>query len=153
MAKINIKITKKETGFRNDKKIIDADICNGNWKYWDNHYEFEEKETLTINNICKSIYLSAPVKDAYPFYDHEAVKERHELIVTDAMVRTYDSLIDYLNHRVNNCKEDYKKHGWTERTFTIVLFDLSTSKFRDDAVADVVYEKECLCEVKITIME
>ena len=152
--KMNIKITKLETGFlRTPTEIIDIDICNGNWKYNDDHMETEEKISLTINNICKSVYLSAPVKDAYPFHDHEKIIEDNELIVTDSMVRIYDSLIDYLNHRINNVKDDYKKHGWTERDFTIVLFDLSIAKFREDAVTDIVYEKECLCEVKITVVE
>lgn len=152
MAKLNIQIT-KENRYDGQEKILDIDIKNGNWKYWEDHFEFEEKQSLTINNICKSFYLSTPVKDAYPFYDYEHLEETNELIVKDAMVRTYDSLLDYLNHRVNNCKDDYKKHGWTEREFTIILFKLGTDKFRCGAVEDIVYEKECLCEVKITIME
>lgn len=152
--KMNIQITKIEKGFlSNENEIVNIDICNGHWKYEENNWE-DGKISLTLNNICKAHYLHQPVKDAYPFYDFEEVKENNNLIVTDAMVRTYDSLIDYLTHRINNTKEDYKKHGWTERTFTIVLFDLSTKKFRDDVTTDIVYEQEGLyCEVKITVVE
>ena len=152
MAKINIQIT-KETGFmKTHEEIVNIDICNGNWKYNDNLMETTEKISLTINNICKTNYLSQPVKDAYPIYDHDLFKATGEIQVSEAMVRTYDSLIDYLNHRVNNVKDDYKKHGWTERTFTIVLYDLTT-KLQKDMVKDLVYENDGLCEVKITVVE
>ena len=152
--KMNIQITKIKNGFlRNNEEIANIDINCGNWKYWEHTMKTDEKISLTLNNICKTHLLHQPVKDAYPFYDHEKAKENYELIVTDAMVRTYDSLIDYLTHRINNCKDDYKKYSWTESDFTIVLFDLSTKKFRDDIVTDIVYEKEALCEVKITIVE
>ena len=151
--KMNIKITKLETGFlRTPREIVDIDICNGNWKYNDDLMETEEKTSLTLNTICKSHYLSQPVKDAYPIYDHDLFKATGEIQVAEAMVRTYDSLLDYLNHRINNVKDDYKKHGWTEREFTIVLYDLTT-KLQKDIVKDIVYENNGLCEVKITVVE
>ena len=150
---MNIQITKIGTKFlETDSQIIDIDICNGNWKYNDDRMESTEKESLTINTICKSSYLSLPVKDAYPVYDHDLFKATGEIQVAEALVRTYDSLIDYLNHRVNNVKDDYKKHGWTEREFTIVLYDLST-RLQKDIVKDLVYEKEALLEVKIKVIE
>ena len=92
------------------------------------------------------------MKDAYPVYDHDLFKATGEIQVAEALVRTYDSLIDYLNHRVNNVKDDYNKHGWTEREFTIVLYDLST-RLQKDIVKDLVYEKEALLEVKIKVIE
>ena len=152
--KMNITITKIGTGiFETDSKIADIDICNGNWKYNDDHMETDEKIPLTINTIRKSRYLSQPVKDAYPFYNHDAVKENNELIVTDAMVRIYESFLEYLNCRIENTKEEYCKFGWTERTYNIVLFDLASNKFRDDVTGDIVYEKEALLEVKFTVVE
>ena len=150
--KLNIQITKIQKGFlSNENEIVNIDINNGNWKYEENNWE-KGKISLTINNICKAHYLHQPVKDAYPFYDKEEAKN-YNLVVEDAMVREYDSLIDYLTHRINNVKENYKKYGWTEQTFNIILFDLNTKKFRDDIVADIVFEKEALCEVKISVVE
>ena len=151
--KMNIKITKQATGiYTEDEVIIDIYINNGNWRYWENYFENNETQSLTINNICKSNYLSQPVKNAYPIHDHDLLKKTGELQVTGAMVRTYDSLIDYLNHRINHVKEDYKKHGWDEREFTIVLYDLTT-KLQKDIVKDIVYEKEGLCKVEIRVVE
>ena len=152
--KMNITLTKIGTGiFETDSKIADITICNGNWRYNDDHIDTDEKVPLTINTIRKSHYLSQPVKDAYPFYDHEALQENNEIKVIDAMVREYDSLLEYLNCRIDNTKEGYCKYGWTERTYNIVLFDLSSKKFRENVTEDIVYEKDALLEVKFTVME
>ena len=152
--KMNIKLTKIGTGFlENDREIVNIDITNGHWKYWDYHMETDAKEPLTINSINKAHYLHFPVKDAFPYCDTKLAREKHEYKVIDAMVRTYDTLLSYLNCRIENTKEDYWKFGWAEDKFTIVLFDLASEKFREDVTKDVVYEKEALCEVKITVVE
>jgi len=152
--KMNITITKIGTKiFETDSKIADIDICNGNWRYIDDHMDTDEKVPLTINTIRKSHYLSQPVKDAYPFYDHEALQENDEIKVIDAMVRIYDSFLEYLNCRIDNTKEEYLKYGWTERTYNIVLFDLASKKFRTGVTEDIAYEKEALLEVKFTVVE
>ena len=154
IMKMNIKLTKIGTGFlEDDCEIVNIDITNGHWKYNDDHMETDAKEPLTINSINKAHYLHLPVKDAYPFCDHDLLREKNEYKVVDAMVRTYDTLLSYLNCRIENTKEDYWEHGWTEREFTIVLFDLASEKFREDVTKDVVYEKEALCEVEITVVE
>ena len=143
-----------ETGFlRTNEEIVNIDICNGNWKYWDTHSETEEKTSLTINNIYNAHYLNKPVKDVYPFYDYEKAREENILIVTDAMVRTYDTLLGYLNCRINNSKEEYKKYGWTERTYNIIMFDESIVRSSDDVTEGVNYNKGNLIEVKITVVE
>lgn len=143
---MNIKITKLETGFlRTPSKIIDIDICCGNWKYWDDHKETTEKQSLTINTICNSTYLSLPVKDAVGMHDENEWKENRKIIIADAFVRTYDSLIDYLNHRINNAKDSCLK----EHTFHCVLFEDNCLSKDQTVVNDITYEKESLLEVKI----
>jgi len=153
--KMNIQIIKNETGFlKTPYEIVNIDINNGHWKYVDNLMETEEKISLTINSIRKSHYLEKPVKDAYPFYDHEHLKETNELKVTDAMVRSYETLLDFLNCRINNTKEDYKRHGWTEREFEAVLFDLKYVRAtEDDVVGNMVYEADENITVKIKVVE
>lgn len=151
MAKINIQITKKETGFlrNNEEKIAEIEINCGNWKYWDNHMECEpnEKISLTMNNIYKARYLALPVKDAIADYDLEAYKENREIIITGASVRTYDSLHEYLCHRINNAKESCLK----DHEYTAVLFDETFKKHCEDTVVNnIVYEQEGMITVKIT---
>ena len=151
--KMNIEITKIGTKFlETDKTIADIDICNGNWKINEDWMETYDKIPLTINTIGKSRYLTLPVKDAYPFYNKEALIERNECIVEDAMVRPYDSLLEFLNCRINNAKEDFKKFKWwNERTFTCVLFDSKIRPSRDeDITGEFVYENKALLEIKIT---
>lgn len=150
MVKINIKITKLETSFlRTPTEIVDIDICNGNWKYNDDMMENTEKESLTINTVCKSAYLSLPVKDAIGYHDKKAWEENREIKITGATVRTYDSLLDYLNCRINNVKESCLK----EHIFHCVLFENNSFSRDNKATNDIVYEKEALCEVKITVVE
>ena len=151
--KMNIQITKIGTGLRTNEEIVNIDICNGNWKYNDWYMETDEKISLTMNNITEAEYLHYPVKDAYPHYDMEKAR-KYELEVIDASIRSYDSLHKYLVYRINNCKEDYKEHGWTERTFNIILFDEKYVKSDEQTVVkDIVYENQGLCEVKITVVE
>ena len=148
--KMNIKITKLETGFlRTPTEIIDIDICNGNWKYHDDHMETEEKIPLTINTICNSAYLSLPVKDAIGFYDKKEWEENRNIIISGASVRTYDSLLYYLNCRINNAKDSCLD----EHTFNCVLFEDNSFTKDHTVVNDIVYEKESLLEVKIIKVE
>ena len=153
--KMNIQITKIGTGFlESDKVIADIDICNGNWKYTDNLMESEDKIPLTLNTIRKSHYLDKPVKDAYPFYDHDKLVNDDEIVVTGAMVRTYDNLLDFINCRIKNTKEDHKRHGWTERTFEAILFEkVYVRATEDDVVANISYESKGLIEVRMEIIE
>ena len=154
MVNLNIQLTEQETGiFGHDRKIVEIDIKNGAWKYWDYHKEDDEKTSLTINNVSKAHYLHYPVKDAYPFYDNDELRNNNKIVVTDAMVRTYDTLLSYLNCRINNMKEENKKYGWTEMTKYITLFDDSIVRNSDDVTADVIYEKSCLVKVEIKVVE
>lgn len=136
-----------------DEKLAEITVNNGNWKYWERQMETTEKQTLTINNIHDAVILNRPVKDAIGIYDQEAWENDCEIIVADAMVRTYDNLLSYLNCRINNTKEDYKKHGWTERTFTAVLFEPVFKLSKDDTViANIEHEVETLIEIEIRVI-
>lgn len=153
MVKLNVQIEKK-TGIYENKLIADIDINNGNWKYWEIYTDGAEKQTLTINNVHDSVILNAVVKDAIGIHDTELWKNETELKVKDAMVRRYDNLLSYLNCRVNNVKDDFKKHGWTERTFTAVMFEEVYVKSADESVVrDIVYEADGLIEIKIKVIE
>lgn len=150
--KMNIQITKIGTKFfETDRQIANIDVCNGNWKYNDNLMETEDKVPLTINTIRQAHYLAFPVSDAYPIHNKEEALKGN-LVVEEALVRPYDSLLEYLNCRIANQKEDYKKWGWTERTYNIVMFSESKSS-RKDIVADRVFDKKTLLEVKIEVIE
>ena len=150
--KMNITINKEDVF--EQKEIVNIDICNGNWKYWDIYTETDEKISLTMNNIYEANFLKYPVKDAYPHYDIEKARNENKLEVIDASVRTYNTLHEYLVHRINNCKENYKKHGWTEKTLYIVLFEDEYVKSTEASViGDIVYKQEDLVEVKIEIVE
>ena len=153
--KLNIQITLKETGiFKTEEKIVEIDICNGNWKYWDRYSEDDTKKTLTLNNIHNAHVIHYPVKDAIPSHDIEAWKQDHEIIVNGASVRRYDNLLSYLQCRVDNAKDSYKKHGWTEHYYAAVLFEMESYFTREDTVTkDITYEAEGLIEIKITVVE
>ena len=148
MAKMQIKITKHETGFlRTPETIVEIDINCGNWKYWDDMQETTEKTSLTINNIGKSYYLTTPVKDAIGYHDQEAWEENREIIIKGASVRTYDSLLEYLNCRINNAKESCLKN----HTFNAVMFEEDFVKSTDNTVVkDIVYTKPVRITVEIT---
>lgn len=151
--KLEIKITKKETGIRNDETLAEITVNNGNWKYWENHMETTEKQTLTINNIHDARILNQPVKDAIGIHDQEAWKNDREIKVIDAGVRTYDNLLSYLNCRINNVKDCYKRHGWTEAHYTAVLFDEVFKLTKDDTVtANIEFETEGLIEIDIRVI-
>ena len=151
--KMNIQI-QKETGTYKGENIVEIDIKNGNWKYWDNHMETDEKISLTINNICKAFILNQPVKDTYSFHDQKAWKENREIKITSASVREYETLLTYLNYRINNAKEDYKKWGDTEKTYTAVLFDEEfKSSCTKDVTENMIYEIDGLITVKIRVVE
>ena len=158
--KLNVKITQIGVGFlETDKEIVNIDVCNGNWKYNDDMMESDEKIALTINTVNKAHYLHMPVKDAYPLHNHKAFDETREIKVIDALVRPYDNLLTFLNCRLNNVKEDYRKGTYDlldyadkgGETFMCVLFDDENS--RDDVVGDIVYKKDALIEVKIAVIE
>ena len=154
--KMKIEITKMATGFlRTDKKLAEIEINNGHWRFWENHMECEETEKipLTINNIHDAFVLNQPVKDAYGLYNSELWKEERKLVVDSAMVRRYENLLGFLNCRINNAKEDYKKWGDTEKCYTAVLFEEEYYRCSEDTVvSDIRYEKEALIEVKIEII-
>ena len=116
--KLNVTI---ENQMRNEE-IVEIEICNGNWKYWDDYMDSTEKESLTINTFNKAHYLAFPVNDEIKFdIDQEAYENDGEIIYRQKSVRTYDSLLNYLNCRIQNVKED--AHIFKEQTFECVLFD------------------------------
>lgn len=154
--KMNIQITQKTSKYVtwNNEKVVEIDIKNGNWKYWDYHQDTNEKTSLTINNIADAFYLHQPVKDTYTFYNHEAIKNEHKLIIEGVDVRMYETLIEYLNRRINNAKEDYKAYGDKEKVYKCVLFEQEFENSRtNDATGNIIYEVEGLLEVKITMVE
>lgn len=124
--KLNVTI---ENQMRNEE-IVEIEICNGNWKYWDKYMESTEKESLTINTFNKAHYLGFPVKDELHFdFDEETYEETGEIIYRQKSVRTYTTLLEYLNCRINNVKED--AHIFKEQTFECVLFDDYTDRFSE----------------------
>lgn len=112
------------------ENIVEIEICKGNWQYWDDFMETNEKESLTINTFNKAHYLAFPVKDEIKFdLDQEAYENDGEIIYRQKSVRIYDSLLQFLNCRINNVKED--AHIFKEQTFECVLFDEYTDKFSE----------------------
>lgn len=153
MAKMNIQIT-KENHYGEQEKIVNIDIKNGNWKYWDRYCKGEEKQTLTINNVHDMTIINQPVKDALAYHDIELFKETGKLKMTCASVRTYDNLLSYLNCRINNAKDDYKKWGYTERRYTAVLFEEEFYLTKDEtAIRDITFECKGLIEITIKVLE
>lgn len=155
-----IEITQIGKGFlSSDRKIVEIDICNGRWKYWDYYIETDEKIALTINTIGEAHYIGLPVKDAYGFHDDDLYNETGEIQIADAIVRTYCTLLDYLNHRLSNVKEDVKSGTWkllnwdeNGRIFNAVLFD-EPRRSSDDICEDITYTLEGEIEVKISVVE
>lgn len=117
--KMNITITNE---MRNEE-IVEIEICNGNWKYWDDFMDGIEKQSLTINTINKAYYIHFPVKDEIQHYDYDLYKETGELKKTHKTFRTYESLLSFLNYRIDNFKEEYCKWNTKEHTFRCVIFD------------------------------
>ena len=129
--KIEITITNEA---RNEE-IVEIEICNGNWKYWDDYMEQlpSQKESLTINTINKSYYLHYPVKDEIQHYDYELYKQTGELKKTYKSFRVYDSLLQYLNCRIENVKEDCGKFSDNKHTFRCAIFD-DVTKYSDKTI-------------------
>lgn len=158
---LNIKITQKGTGFKNDEELVNIDICNGNWKYWDNYFEGYGKESLTINTINKAHYIQLPVKDVYSFHDNELYEKTGEIQVKEVSVRTYPTLLEYLNCRIENVKEDYKKGTYKllnydekgGRTFTATIFENNERIDDADTIKDITYNCKGLIEVQIKVVE
>lgn len=136
--KIEITITNEA---RNEE-IVEIEISNGNWKYWDDYMDGFEKESLTINTINKAHYLHFPVKDEIQHYDYDLYRETGELVETDKSFRVYDSLVEYLNCRINNAKE-YKYDN--KHTFRCAIFD-DITKYSDKTIESEVsyssYERD-----------
>ena len=123
--KLNVTI---ENQMRNEE-IVEIEICNGNWKYWDNYMESTEKESLTINTFNKAHYLAFPVKDEIKFDLDKEAYEKGEIIYRQKSVRIYDTLLEFLNCRINNVKED--AHIFKEQTFECVIFDDYAGRFSE----------------------
>ena len=149
---MNIQI-KQANKYGEMETIADIDIKNGNWKYWDTYMETTEKQTLTINNIQEMNLINQPVKDAIGIHDKELWENERELVISDASVRTYQNLLSYLNYRINNTKEDYKKWGRSYNRYTAVLYDEEFYLTKDeDVVRNITYKAQGLIEIKIKVM-
>ena len=157
--KMNIQIIAKRTGYTDENtEIVDIDICNGHWKYWDDHMDTDDKVSLTINTIGKAYYLNMPVKDTIDMHDLEHYKETGELKVTGTHVRVYDNLLHFLNCRIDNVKEDAKSGYWkickiNSAEFECTLFESAYSNYNDDLSADIVYAEDEEVVVKIAVIE
>lgn len=143
---MNFKIT-IENEMRNEE-IVEIEICRGNWKYWDDFMDAlpSEKESLTLNTINKAHYLHFPVKDEIQHYDYDLYEETGELKETHKSFRTYDSLLSFLNYRINNVKEEPRR--WREKinTFRCAIFD-DITRYSDKTIeCNMEYEsKESFC--------
>lgn len=138
MGKINLKIIAKRTGQRDAyKTLVNIDIKNGNWYYWDIHQKTSTKVPISINTVCKSFYLSLPVKDQIETEDK-------------SIVRTYDSLLEYLNFRLNYINDNY----WRILDTTTVEFEITLFKCgflnREDITAYIPYlvDEEAIVKIR-----
>ena len=158
--KMNITITNE---MRNEE-IVEICICNGNWKYWDDYMEAlpSEKQSLTINTINEAHYLHFPVKDEIQHYDHDLYKKTGELKKTNKSFRVYESLLSFLNYRIDNVKEDYCKWNDKEHTFRCAIFDDVTTyseKTIESEISYKSYESHCFekglkwLNIKIEVIE
>lgn len=148
--KLNIQITKETGDIYEGEKIIDIDINNGHWKYWDIYSQTTEKTTLTLNNFYEATFLTQPVKDAITHFDENEWEKNKKLIIDDAYVRTYDTLMDYLNCRICNIKEMNKK----EMTLFITLFKQEYVKSNEcSVIEDITYKQYGLLKVEIKKVE
>lgn len=158
--KMNVQVIAKRTGYTDENtKIVDIDISNGHWKYWDDYMDCEdtEKVSLTINTIGKAYYLNMPVKDIINMHDLKHYEKTGELKVTGTSVRIYDSLLQFLNCRIDNVKEKSKTAYWKIcdincQEFECFLFSETYNSF-DDLNEDIVYEKDEEIVIKITVIE
>lgn len=103
-----------------DTEIVEIEICNGNWKYWDDYMDSTEKESLTINTINKAHYLHFPVQDVLQYGLDEEAYENGEIVYKKETVRLYHSLLKYLNCRIKNVKES---RLFKDQTFECVIYD------------------------------
>lgn len=157
--KLEIEITQKGKRFHDDRIIARICICNGNWKYWDDMMEYGTETSLTINTINNSSYLTLPVKDACGIHDFDLYKETGEIQINQAVIRTYDSLLEFLNCRINNIKEDVKDgsyyryyHKKGGRTFNAVLFEQERYSSKD-ICEEITFAEESAIEVKIKVVD
>lgn len=153
--KISIQMTLKHgKRFLEPQKIAKIDVHNGHWKYWDNMMETDKKESLTLNNISKATYLHQPVKDAISHHDYKNYKENGELVVNDASIRTYNTLLDYIVCRINNTKEAYHDYGWKKEKFNCILFeDVYVKSDENTVVKNIEYRKMGLLTVEMEVIE
>lgn len=158
MAKFNIQIIAKRNGYTDENtKIAEIDICNGHWKYWGEELENNgEKIGLTLNNISKAYNLFRPVKDEIPRYDFKHYEKTGEIIEIGKITRDYDNLLEFINCRIDNLKEDMKKKSWeiigenSKEYPCFVFFDRSSNdSIRENIVYG--YDEELL--VKIIVIE
>lgn len=157
--KMNITITNE---MRNEE-IVEIEISNGNWKYWDDFMDGIEKQSLTINTINKAHYLPFPVKDEIQHYDYDLYRETGELKETYKSFRVYDSLLQYLNCRIGNVKEEQSsRFADKEHTFRCAIFDETTRYNGKTIESEISYESsESFCferglkwlTVKIEVIE
>ena len=157
MAKFNINI-EKANKYNEFETIVEIDINNGNWKYWDTYMETDEKMSLTINNIGEAYYLTQPVKDAGNFHDHELYEKTGEFKVVGANVNTFNTLTEFINCRLNNVKEDVKSNIYNivyakkgGRTFNAVLFN--EQRRSKDIVEDITYSDATQIRMTIKLVE
>lgn len=153
MAKFNINI-EKANKYNEFETIVEININNGNWKYWDDYMESDDKISLTINNIGEAYYLTQPVKEAVGMYDIELLKQNKAKVV-GANINTFNTLIEFINYRLNNVKEDVKSNIYDivfakkgGRTFNAVLLDQPTFTSKD-IVEDITYSDAT--EIRMTI--
>ena len=142
------------------EKIVDIDISNGSWKYWDSYMEDDEKVALTINTINETHYLQMPVKDAYAFHDMKIYKDKGEVKVESACIRYYDSFLSYLNFRLDNVKEDVKSGFYQRyykekdgRDFTATIFEGKCEDNETSVIDDISYKCKGMIEVRIKMID
>ena len=154
--KVEIRIEERNKIGNKKRLIADIDIVNGRWKYWEDYFDDNEKIPLTINSINRSIYLSLPVKVAFPIYDMDLYHKERTLKVEDSAIICYESLVSYLNYQIEHFKEDiksgfydsyYKKKGGKELTAT--LFNDLHYNNETSVVSDIGYDCEGVLFIKI----
>lgn len=139
-----------------EEKIVEIDVNNGRWKYWDDYFDNDEKIPLTINTVYESKYLHLPVKIGNAIYDTEVYKEEGKLVMKDAYTICYDSLLSFLNYRIDSIKKDIKsgfyKSFYEEKggkKIFATLFDDYHYENEKTVISDVKYE--CVGMIKVNI--
>ena len=146
----------KVTISNQEEKIASAIIKNGRWTYSEKY--LEEPIKLTINNVFQTDLLQMPVRDAYGYIDNTLYKKTGKIQIKKADVRKYHTLLDFLNYRINNVKEEYKSKTYdllfkdTGHTFNAVLFEDEYDK-SNDITKEIVNNKIMAIEVNIAIIE